>query len=338
MRIAIDELMALGLAKMRRNHIPDDEAVIAAPIYLEAELWGKHTHGFRHLYNNLIQYREGANRRGDLTVQRETPVSALVDGGFHFPYYIHHRAMQLAIAKAQISGLALIGARNGGASGLLGYYSQMAAEAGLVGVVINSAPSTVVPPGGIVPMLSTNPLTIGIPRQAQPPLILDMATSAATFNQILVAQRDHTQLPEGVAVDLTGKPTTDPFATVDSSNRPRLLPFAGYKGFGLAFMIEMLCDATLGTPVGNAKIEPMIHQPAHFNGLYFVYKPDLFVDRAVFDAQVAQLVADIKAGERAPDVDEIRLPGEVSQHRKAEALARGTVDIEDATHAFLIAD
>jgi len=334
-RLKIEELLELGLAKMARNDIPQAEAEIANPIYLEAELWGKATHGYRHLHNSLLQYERGADRRTELTIQRDTPVSAMVDGGFHFPYYIHHTAMTLAIAKAQTSGLAMVGARNGGASGLLGYYSQLATEAGLVGVVVNTAPSVVVPPGGLIPMLSTNPLTIGVPRPGLPPIILDMATSAGTFNQILVAQRDHTALPAGMAVDAQGQPTTDPFLAVDAINRPRILPFAGYKGFGLAFMIEMLCDASLGTPVGYSKIEPVLHQPAHFNGLYLVYRPDLFVEREVFDAQVAQLMTDIKNSQPKEGASPIRLPGEVSQQRKAEILERGNLEIEDTTYEFL---
>jgi LDH2 family malate/lactate/ureidoglycolate dehydrogenase len=334
--LKIEKLLELGISKMTRNGVPQVEAEISAPIYLEAELWGKRTHGFRHLYNNLIQYQEGASRRTELTVQRETPVSALVDGGFHFPYYIHHYANKLAIAKAQLNGLALVGMRNGGASGLLGYYSQMMAEAGLIGVVINTAPSVVVPPGGIIPMLSTNPLTIGVPRKNKPPVILDMATSAGTFNQILVAQRDKKSLPEGIAVDLQGKPTTDPFATMDATNRPRLLPFAGYKGYGLAFMFELMCNSMLGTQTGNDKIDPIIHQPAHFNGLYLAIRPDLFVDEELFEAQAEQLINDIKASDKAPGVTEIRLPGEESQRRKAEILAKGEIELEDHTYEFLL--
>jgi ureidoglycolate dehydrogenase (NAD+) len=114
------------------------------------------------------------------------------------------------------------------------------------------------------------------------------------------------------------------------------LPFAGYKGFGLAFMIEMLCDASLGTPIGNSKIEPVIHQPAHFNGLYLAYRPDLFVDREVFDVQVEQLINDTKNSQKAPGVTEIRLPGDESQRLKAQILAKGEIEIEDSTYDFLL--
>lgn len=332
--LKINDALELSIAKMLRNGVPQHEAEIAAPIFLEGELWGKLTHGFRYLEGCLLQYQEGATRRQELTIQHETTNSALVDGGFHFPFFIHYTAMKLAISMAKITGLALVGARNGGASGLLGYYSQMATEQGLIGIAINSAVSAVVPPGGITPLLSTNPLTIGIPRLDQPPLILDMATSAGTYSQIMVAQRDKQPLPAGIAVDLDGKPTTDPFKTVDEAHHPHLLPFGGYKGFGLALMIELLCNAGLGTPIGKSKLISYF-DPAYFNGLYLVFKPDLFVERNVFDAHVAQLVNDIESSKKTANTSEIRLPGEESQHRKAAILTTGIVDIEEPTYEYL---
>jgi len=332
--LKINDVIGLSIAKMLRNGVPQLEAEISAPIYLEGELWGKRTHGFRYLEGCLLQYQEGATRRQELTIRHETANSALVDGGFHFPFFIHYTAMKLAIDMAKARGLAVVGARNGGVSGLLGYYSQMATEEGLIGIAINSALSAVVPPGGVTPLLSTNPLTIGIPRSGQPPLILDMATSAGTYSQIMVAQRDKQPLPAGIAVDLDGRPTTDPFKTVDEAHHTHLLPFGGYKGFGLALMIELLCNAGLGTPIGKSKLASYF-DPAYCNGIYFVFRPDLFVERDVFDAHVTQLIADIESSKMATNTSEIRLPGEESQHRKAAILRTGIVDIEEPTYEFL---
>ncbi|MCC6178598.1 MAG: Ldh family oxidoreductase [Chloroflexi bacterium] len=333
--VRIEEARAAAAERLVRGGVPRDEGETAARICLEAELLGKKTHGFIHLRRNLIQYEAGADRRRELRVMRETPVSALVDGGFHFSYTIHDLAARLTIEKATTSGLAIVGARNGGASGPLGYYTGRMAEAGLVGIALNSAPSMVVPPGGVEPLLSTNPLSVAIPRRTAPPLVLDMATSAISFNAIALAQRNGVPLPIGAAVDPEGVPTTDPAQTVDETGRARLLPFGGYKGFGLAFAIELLCGASLGTEIGGEKIQPFIHEPAHFCGLYLAYRPDLFVEREVFDNRVERLVADVKASRRAPGVSEIRLPGEASERRRAEAVARGTIDLEDATWAFL---
>lgn len=333
--VRIDEARAAAVARLVHAGVPTEQAETAVRICLEAELWGKTTHGFIHLRRNLIQWRAADDRRSALRVLRETPVSALVDGGFQFSYTIHETAASLTIEKARASGLAIVGARNGGASGPLGYYTRRMAEAGLVGVAINSAPAMVVPPGGVEPLLSTNPLSVAVPRRAAAPLLLDMSTSAVPFNAIALAQRHGIPLPEGVAVDLDGAPTTDPSRTVDETGRARLLPFGGHKGFGLAFTIELLCGASLGTPLGREKIQPFIHEPAHFTGLYLAYRPDLFVERAEFDARVERLVADLKGSRRAVGVDEIRLPGEESERRRQAALARGTVALEDATWAFL---
>lgn len=332
--VPIDEAKAAAVARLVGDGVPAPEAEIAATICLEAELWGKRTHGFIHLRNNLIQYHAADDRRSELRIERETPSSALVDGGFHFSYHVHHTAMSLAIDKARATGLAMVGARNGGASGPLGYYTQLAAEAGVIGIAINSAPAVVVAPGGTRAILSSNPLSVGVPRTGGPPLVLDMATSAGTFNLVVLAQRTGAPLPAGVAVDASGAPTTDPFAAVEESGRPRLLPFGGHKGFGLAFMIELLCGAGLGTPIGEDKRTPFVHEPSHFTGLYLAYRPDLFVPREEFDAGVEQLIRDVKASAATPDAI-VRLPGEESQRRKARLLERGALDLDEATWEFL---
>jgi LDH2 family malate/lactate/ureidoglycolate dehydrogenase len=331
--VRIEDARAAAVARLVRDGVPAPEAEIAATICLEAELWGKRTHGFIHLRNNLIQYHAADDRRTAPRIERETPSSALVDGGFQFSYYLHHTAATLAVEKARRTGLAIVGARNGGASGPLGYYTGLAAEAGLVGIACNSAPVGVVAPGGTRAILSTNPLSVAVPRRDAPPLILDMATSAGTFNLVVMAQRTGRPLPEGMAVDATGAPTTDPFAAVEESGRPRLLPFGGHKGFGLAFTIELLCNAGLGAPLGEAKRTPFIHEPAHFTGLYLAYRPDLFVSREEFDLGVEALIRDVKA---SGDAGEVRLPGEASQRRKAMLLDRGTLDLDDATWEFLL--
>jgi LDH2 family malate/lactate/ureidoglycolate dehydrogenase len=149
----------------------------------------------------------------------------------------------------------------------------------------------------------------------------------------MVAQRDHALLPAGIAVDRDGKPTTDPFKAIDEAHHARLLLFGGYKGFGLMLMIELLCSAGLGTPIGKKKLTPY-HDPAYCNGLYFVFRPDLFVEREVFDAHVTQLLVDLESSTSATN-STLRFPGEASQRRKAEILSRGIISIEEPTYTFL---
>jgi LDH2 family malate/lactate/ureidoglycolate dehydrogenase len=102
--VSIDEARRAAVDRLVRDGVPEDQAETAARICLEAELWGRRTHGFIHLRRNLIQYHAADDRRRLLRVLRETPVSALVDGGFQFSYTLHETATTLTIEKAQASG------------------------------------------------------------------------------------------------------------------------------------------------------------------------------------------------------------------------------------------
>lgn len=333
--LTIEDATRLAIEKMRRAGVLEEEAIIAAPIYLEAELCGRPSHGLRHLNNNLLQFGLGAAQRKPLEILKETGVSALVDGGFHHAYYVNERAMRLAIDKAQANGLAMVAARNSGGSGIISYYTRTITEAGLIGLVLASAPAVVVPYGGREPILGTNPISVGIPRRDVPPILLDMATSAGTFNQILLARMRDEPLPEGIALNAQGLPTTDPNAALNEHDRPRLLPLAGYKGFGLALVIQLMVSAGVGGLLGRQ--EGNVHNPAYFHSLYLAYKPDLFVSLDEFDKAVEQFASDLAGVALSPGSDGVRLPGDETNRKRAAALARGTIEIEDATYEFLLA-
>jgi LDH2 family malate/lactate/ureidoglycolate dehydrogenase len=333
-RISLVEATEIAIAKMLRHGVDREEAEIAAPIYLEGELCQRPSHGLRHLRNNLEQFRLGADRRTPLQVLNETPVSALVDGGFHHAYYVNYTAMQLVIKKAGVTGLAMVAVRKSGGSGILSYYTRAIAEAGFIGLALANAPAAVVPYGGLEPLLSTNPISVGIPRRDTTPILLDMATSAGTFNQILQAQVSGKPLPEGIALGPDGQTTTDPHAALNEHGRPRLLPLAGYKGFGLGLVIELLTAAGSGGSLGRQ--EGYIHGPDYFHGLFMAYRPDLFVSLDEFNQRVEQFVSDLYGIKPTPGSSGPRLPGDETSRKRAEALARGYIELEDATYQFLM--
>ncbi len=334
--LTLTEATTLAIAKMERAGVPREQAELVTPVYLEGDLAGRPSHGLRHLFNNLEQFRLGAELRTPLTILKDTPVSALVDGGYQHPYFVNLSGMKLAISKAQQTGLAMVAVRKGGGSGILSYYTRQIAEAGFIGLIMANTPASVVPFGGTEPLLGTNPLSISIPRQAAEPIILDMATSVGTFNQILLAKTTGQPLPPNMALGPDGQPTTDPQAALNEFGRARLLSLAGYKGFGLSLAIELLSAAGAGGRLGRQ--EGYVHNPAYFHGLFLVYRPDLFVEQAEFDRGVEQLVTDLAGIQRAPGVKRIRLPGEETNRKRKEGLARGTIDIEEATYQFLLND
>jgi LDH2 family malate/lactate/ureidoglycolate dehydrogenase len=333
-RLSLVEANEIAIAKMIRHGVDREEAEIAAPIYLEGELCNRPSHGLRHMRNNLEQFRLGADRRAPLQILNDTPVSALVDGGFHHAYFVNHTALELVIKKAGLTGLAMVAVRKSGGSGILSYYTRAMADAGFIGLALANAPASVVPSGGLEPLISTNPISVGIPRHSAAPILLDMATSAGTFNQILQAQVSGQPLPEGIALGPDGQITTDPNAALNEHGRPRLLPLAGYKGFGLGLVIELLTAAGSGGSLGRQ--EGYVHGPDYFHGLFLAYRPDLFVSLDEFDRRVEQFVADLYNIPPVPGSKGPRLPGDETNRQRAEALARGYIEIEDATYQFLV--
>jgi LDH2 family malate/lactate/ureidoglycolate dehydrogenase len=115
------------------------------------------------------------------------------------------------------------------------YYVEMIAKHGLVAIHTASSSPLVAPPGGIRPVLGTNPIAIAVPS-SRGPIVLDMGTSAYMMTEVMLRERLGELLPEGVALGPGGEPTRDPMA----ARRGALLPFGGYKGFGLALMMQAL--------------------------------------------------------------------------------------------------
>ena len=133
-----------------------------------------------------------------------------------------------SIERAQAHGFALVAVRNIWMSGRSAYYVEMAARAGLIGIHTVAAPPMVAPPGGARPALGTNPIAFGFPLDGDP-LVIDLGTSAFMGTDLQFRQRLGIPLPEGVALDAQGRPTTDAAA----ARRGALLPFGGHKGYAL---------------------------------------------------------------------------------------------------------
>ena len=180
-------------------------------------------------------------------------------------------------------------------SGRSAYYVEMIAKADLIGIHTAGSAGAVAPPGGKRPALGTNPIAFGMPS-AQGPIVFDMGTSAFMGTELLYRERMGLPLPDGVAIDSEGQPTRDPTL----ARAGALLPFGGYKGFGLAFIVQ-----AFGLLAGSAP------DPDKDDGyLFMVFKPDLLADLDDFKHQLSELIDRIKGTPRQPGVNEIRMPGE----------------------------
>ena len=157
-------------------------------------------------------------------------------------------------------------------------------------------------------MLGTNPIAIAVPS-SRGPIVLDIGTSAYMMTEVMLRERLGELLPEGVAIGPDGKPTRDPAL----ARRGALLPFGGYKGFGLALMIQ-----ALGLLAGSGS-----DQVCDSGYLFIAFRPDLIGPAEVFNRRVRQLIEGIKATSRQPGIDEIRIPSERAFRSRERALREG---------------
>lgn len=179
----------------------------------------------------------------DIKTVFETPVSAKLDGGQRIGMVVVYNAVEVAISKAKVSGIAIVGCSGyASATGALGMWARKITDAGLVGIVMSQCSEMVAPFGSYEPIYGTNPIAIGIPTKPHA-CILDMATSAAAYYGIKQAAEAGETIPNDVAYDPEGHPTTDPTKALLGAIR---VFDRGIKGSHIALMVELLAGAFPG--------------------------------------------------------------------------------------------
>ena len=319
LRMGVDEARALGEAAMRGAGYDDDEARILTDHVLDAALCGYEYSGLPKLLN-VVDHPDFHMPRRPITVVRETAATALLDGGNNTGMVAAYRAAEATIRRAAASSLAIICLANTWMTGRSAYYCEMIARAGLVVIHTVAAPPAVAPFGGTRPVLGTNPIAFGFPTDGDP-LIIDMGASAFMGTDLQFRQRLGIPLPEGVAIDERGHPTTDAAA----ARRGALLPFGGHKGYALA-----LATHALGVLCAGAIQEKSAY-------LFIAFKPDLFVPLEEYQQALAAEIAVIKATPRQDGIVEIRIPGERAYRERARLTREGLeIDrrIQDALNAL----
>src|SRR5437762_2106003 len=236
--------------------------------------------------------------------------------------------MRLTIEKAEKSNVAAATVFRQGHIGRLASYTQMAAKAGMIGLITadsGRSPKAVAPFGGREARLGTNPISIAMPSDLDGPLYLDMATSAAAAGKIALAVARNQPVPDGWVISSDGKPTNDPRQLRQGG---ALLPVGGsegYKGYGLSVMVEILCGLLTGLGFG---VEPT---GRHNDGCFMaVFKVDAFRPLAEFKKEIGEFAAHLKATKPAEGSSGVYYPGEIEHLREQDRRAN-RIEVEDAT-------
>lgn len=302
--------------------VPKESADIVSDHLIWADLMGISSHGVTRLGIYVKRIQAGlTNARPNISIVRETPSMAILDGDNGLGQVVGVKAVELAIEKADKVGVGVVGVRRTTHFGCAGYYALKAIEKDMIGVVMSNAPSTMAPWGARVPYLGTNPIAFGVPTKEFPPILLDMATSIVARGKIILAAKEGKTIPEGWAVDPEGEFTTDP----ESALKGAVLPFGGPKGSGIALMIDIfsgiLSGAEFGSHIGSLYDD--FSKPQNVGNFIIAFNIESFCPVDEFKERIELMRQEIKSLPKAKGVDEILLPGEIEFRRYVENKKNG---------------
>ena len=297
--------------------VKEAHAETVAHHLVQANLRGVDSHGVARIpyYISGIRSRE-VNVNPKIKTVVDKKATALVDGDFALGQVAGKYATDLAIRKASEFGVGVVGVKRTSHVGMLAYYGMMIAEKKMVGQVFTNSPPFMAAAGGKKPILGTNPICITFPFDGTGPIVLDMATSESAAFKIMSAANKGESIPQGWAIDKDGNPTTSPKEALEGA----LLPFGGYKGYGLAVAVELFSSVLLG-----AEWSTRVKFAYYTEGGQYVQAVDVshFRPYEEYLRDMKEVVRGIKTSGKGMAKDEVYLPGEKEAIIAAERSAGG---------------
>lgn len=234
--------------------VPAEDASQAAGVLITSDLRGIDSHGVARLRAYVEMLKSGLiNPNPNFRIERERHSTATVDGDNGLGLVVGPKANNIAMEKAEKVGSGWVAVNNTNHFGIAGYYPLEALERNLIGWAMTNTGKWMAPVWGAERMLGTNPIAIAFPGLEEPPVVIDMATSAVSFGKVQIKMREGKPLPDGWILDKQGLPSNDPQELVTGGT---LLPLGsayetgGYKGYALASMVDILTAVLSGANWG----------------------------------------------------------------------------------------
>ena len=290
-----------------KHKLSSEHAKICADALINAEQVGAYGHGLSRLkmYCDRIK-KKVINAKPKIKIKNISQSISQIDANDSIGFVAADIAIKTAIKNAKKTGIGLVGVKNSGHYGLSGYYAEQATKKNLVTMIFTNAPPAVAPHGALKSLFGTNPICFATPTGSKVPFILDTSISMINRGKIRVAARNNQKIPEGVALDNKGRPTTDARKALKGVQ----LPIAGFRGSGLAWMVDILSGVlTGGNHAGKVK-DPFddFSGPQNIGHLFFTFKPNLFVNN--YSQRIKENIRIIKKLPKIKGVKEILYPGQ----------------------------
>ena len=328
-RFSAAQLKNFSAAVFMHFGISKTDAEQAADVLARSDLRGIDSHGVArlHTYFDMLELRR-INPKPNIKIIREKDSVASVDGDNGLGLVVGPKANEIAMDKAERHGSGWVSVCNTNHFGIAGYYPLKALERDLIGWAMTNSTKLVAPLWGAERMLGTNPIAIAFPGYNEPPIVIDMATSAVAYGKIEIALRKKTKVPKGWIVDKQGRDTSNPQDMIDGGAQLPLgseREMGGHKGYGLASMVDILCCVLSGANWGPFAPPFALRQeiPArsvgkgigHFFGALQI---DGFIDKLEFKKQIDDWIHVFRKTKPAPGTNGPLIPGD--PEREAEEI------------------
>jgi LDH2 family malate/lactate/ureidoglycolate dehydrogenase len=326
---AAEYLKNFSAAVFMHFGISAEDAAQAADVLAASDLRGIDSHGVARLHTYFEMLELGRiNPSPNIRIVREKHSVATIDGDNGLGLVVGPKANAIAMDKAEKYGSGWASVCNTNHFGIAGYYPLQALKRDLIGWAMTNTTKLVAPLWGAERMLGTNPIAIAFPGYEEPPIVIDMATSAVAYGKIEIALRKKEPVPKGWIVDKDGRDTTDPQQMIDSGAQLPLgseKELGGHKGYALAAMVDILCCVLSGANWGPFAPPFALRQEipersvgkgiGHFFGAMQI---DGFIDKDEFKKQIDEWIRVFRNTKAAPGTSGPLIPGD--PEREAEAI------------------
>lgn len=331
-RLPVGELKEIITKLLEKVSVPAADAATVAEVMAYGDLTGIESHGVRWLDIYLKRLQAGCVKPvTNLTTVREKAGFVLYDAGGGFGQVAMLAAMRQGIAKAKNAGTCVVAVRNSNHFGAAGYYTKLAAEAGMISMLMTNSTPLMAPWGGTTLCVGTNPIAFGFPSRDRP-VILDMATSATARGRVFVAAQRGVKLAPGLALNKDGEPTIEPKEALEGV----LLPVGGPKGYGLSLVIDMMAGILTGSNFG-CNITSLFGDLEHAQDIghfALIVNTEDFIAMDDYLDKMAESREQLKGSKLAKGFDKIFLPGEIEANTY-DANEKNGVSLPMATWNFL---
>lgn len=305
--VEVVSLRGAVAAVLRDAGLPDRHAEIVGDALVDAETWGKASHGLMRLPVYVERVRRGGISGLDPVIASDNGAALVLDARNAAGQVAGVSGTDIAVERARKHGVGVVAVRNSNHMGHLAYFARRGASGGVLCGCMSNASQRLSAGVGSSRLLGNNPWAVGVPRGSTP-IVVDMANSRVAAGKIRQALASGEEIPEGWALDEEGTPTTDPAAALAGS----LLPVGGYKGFSIALLVSVLTAGLAGGGT-EASVHPVddLDAPQSMSQVVWALDPSKFAGSADFASVVEMVSAEVEQSGGS-----VRLPGTEQRGRR----------------------